>query len=112
MPFSAGPSGWFGAGYTASSNAIHLTTNDAGGTKALTLLTDAEAHASTGDVRKVNLAICEKLYQDYNGKAAADRPAKMIFARSDQVNSQTGVVTRTYSFQFKLSAPAVEVADE
>lgn len=112
MSFSAAPSGWLGAGYTASSNAIHLTTNDSGGTKALTLLTDAEAHASTGDIRKVILALAEALFQSYNAKAAADRPAKMTLGRVDQTNSATGVVTRTYSFQFKLSPPAVEVADE
>lgn len=112
MAFDDAPSGWLGAGYTASANAIHLQTNDAGSNKTLPMLTDAEAHATTGDIRKIYLAVCEAIYQSYNDKAVADRPAMMSLYRSDAVNSETGIITRTYNFQFKLADPAVEVSDE
>lgn len=75
-------------------------------------LTAAEADGTTGDIRKIAFALAEKLYQAYNGTAAADRPTKMTITRASSVNDTTGDVTRTYTFRFTLVNTATEVKAE
>ena len=83
--------------------------------KALGLLqevTDAEAHATTGDWRKVAFGICEAMYQKQINTPSADRPTKVSFTRSSSTNEITGVVTKFYGFSFSTATLGFEVADE
>lgn len=106
------PGEWFGAGYKAADNAITLNTNDAATNKTLTELTDVEAHATTGDARKVIYAIAEAIYAKFNSLAAADKPTAMQVYRSTSTNDITGEITRTYTMVFKVEAVGMDVAPE
>lgn len=75
-------------------------------------LTAAEADSVTGDIRKVVYAICEKLWSRWNALALADRPTKMTLAKSSSVDAGTGVITNVYTFTFKNSITAQDVAAE
>lgn len=75
-------------------------------------LTDAEANASTGDVRKVFYALCEMMWQAYNNTASADRPAKMRIFRSTSSNDAAGSETRSYTISFDVASTGTEVASE
>jgi predicted 3-demethylubiquinone-9 3-methyltransferase (glyoxalase superfamily) len=112
MAFDAKPSTWLGAGYSVASNAITMNTNDAAENKTLTELTDAEAHATTGDIRKVIFALQEKLFAAYNATATADRPTKMTIQKSTSVNTATGVVTNVYTTVIYTGVLTQEVAAE
>lgn len=71
----------------------------------------SEAAATTGDIRKVILALVDKFYDIYNGTAAADKPNKMQIYRSTSVNDVAGTTTRTYTFSFTVDG-SFEVAAE
>ena len=74
----------------------------------------AEADATTGDIRKVMLALAEQMYQAYIALATADQPTKMVITRSTSVNDLTDVITRTYAFAFQAEASVggIEVVAE
>ena len=112
MAFDAKPSTWLGAGYSLAANAITMNTATAGSDVTLPELTDAEANATTGDVRDVFFALAEAMYQAYNDTASADRPTKMRLYRSNTTNETTGIVTRSYTLQFDLAIGAIDVDDE
>ena len=112
MAFDPSPTAWLGAGYSLASSEIKLKTVTAGSNITLPEVTDTEANASTGDIRKVAFGIDEALYQAFNSKAVADRPAKMTRTRSDTVNSSTGVITRRYTSTYYISPGSVEVVSE
>jgi len=73
-----------------------------------------EADGTTGDIRKVMLAVLEELYQHQLSLAAADRPVNMVITRSTSVNDTTGEITRNYVFTFKTESAVggIEVSDE
>ena len=102
-----------------AANGTAIVSTDAGtGThtlKALGVLqevTNAEAHATTGDWRKVAFGICEAMYQKQINTPTADRPTKVSFTRSSSTNEITGVVTKFYGFSFSTATLGFEVADE
>jgi hypothetical protein len=105
------PATWLGAGYSAAANAITMNTNDAGSNKTLVELTDVEAHATTGDIRKVLFAICEAAYAAWIARAA-DPTEKMLIYRSSSINETTGKITRTYQLVFETDIVSQEVSDE
>ena len=74
-------------------------------------LSAEEAAATTGDIRKVILALVDKFYAIYNGTATADKPVKMQVYRSTAVNDVAGTSTRTYTFTFTVDG-SYEVAAE
>lgn len=76
------------------------------------LLTAEEADGTTGDIRKVTFALVEQLYSVYVGIAAADRPTKMTIAKASSVNTETGVVTNSYTFRFFTEIVDQEVVAE
>jgi hypothetical protein len=102
----------------AANGTAIVSTNTGTGThtiKALGVLqevTDAEAHATTGDWRKVAFGICEAMYQKQINTPTADRPTKVSFTRSSSTNETTGVVTKFYGFSFSTAPLGFEVADE
>lgn len=115
MAFSATPSGWLGAGYSVSGSGTTAAVNFgiSGNTnEALPEITTAEANASTGDIRKIYYGLAEKMYQSYIAKATADLPNRMSFSKSSSVNSTTGLITTSYTFQFILAATGLDVTTE
>ena len=78
-------------------------------------LSAAEANTTTGDSRKILLALCEKFYQWYIALVAlTTQPLEVTITRSTMVNDTTGDITRIYSFQFTAVAAVggIEVKDE
>jgi len=75
-------------------------------------LTAAEADAATGDIRKIWFAILEKLWNEWNDRAAGDRPGKWTQTKSMSVNTTTGVVTTTYVSTIYTGVLTQEVVDE
>ena len=74
-------------------------------------LTDAEAHATTGDARKVLRALIDQAYAWYNAIPAASQPDNTVVSRSGLVGTGD-TVDRTWSVKATLDATALEVADE
>jgi len=75
-------------------------------------LTEAEADGTTGDIRKIWFAILEKLWNEWNDRAAGDRPGKWTQTKSMSVNTTTGVVTTTYVSTIYTGVLTQEVVDE
>lgn len=113
MAFTQTPTTWLGAGYSASSvnNTITLTTGTASTNVTFPELTNTEANASSGDIRKIMLAVVEKFYDKFNTTVLADRPAKMSISRVI-IAGQDNTNTATYQFSFTLSPSVLEVANE
>lgn len=77
-----------------------------------TELTSAEAHTTTGDIRKIIYAYCVQLYTLVQSLPAADRPTKWLLTKQSSTNDSTGVVTVTYTHQFLTTVGTQEVDDE
>lgn len=75
-------------------------------------MTAAEIDSVTGDIRKMLYAICEKAWSVWNALLTADRPNKMTITKSSSVDATTGIVTNVYTFTFKNSITAQDVAVE
>jgi hypothetical protein len=104
MAYDPAPSTHFGAGYSASGNAIYFGTNDAVDVenRTLTTLTNAEAHATSGDFREVIRALLYKFAADWDATAVADRPAKMTLSKSLGFNSTNETVVESYVLSFEV----------
>lgn len=105
------PAAWLGSGYTATPGKIELSTS-----ALLKEITDAEADGKSGDFRKVLSSIIEGLYSKFATKYGAlhepDRPTRIAFNRSINVDQITGNITRNYNIRFELQADAVSVLSE
>ena len=75
-------------------------------------LTAAEADGTDGDIRKILFAILTKIYAVWAALTLANRPGKMRITRTDDMDEETGEMTRTFTFRFHLSGTAQDVADE
>jgi hypothetical protein len=102
MAFDAKPSTWLGSGYSVASNAAVFNTSSHG-TPCLTQLTDAQANATTGDIRIVARALLFKLAAAWDATAVANRPGKMRIRKTSGLNSVTGTVTETYNIEFDVA---------
>lgn len=111
MAFDPAPSTWLGAGYTLASHVAGFNTNDASSNKLLTQLTDAQANATTGDIRTVAMALSEALFQAWLAQSTPDRPAKMTLAKSTTGGSD-GTSIYTYTFRFYVDPVAFTPASE
>lgn len=76
------------------------------------LLTATEADGATGDIRKIALALVDKLYESYTGTAISDRPGKMTITRTPSFSATTDQTTITYSFSFVTESTAYDVVAE
>lgn len=92
-----------GATVTADSIVIPLT--------ALYGLTAGDAHASTGDARKIAWKINERIYQSLAALDAANLPTKMSVTRQPSVDN-AGVITYSYYCTFRLEATGLDVLAE
>jgi hypothetical protein len=105
MAFSPVPTDWI-SGW--SEDATNITVPIA----SFPELTAAEADGASGDIRKIAFALLEKLFQAWNGKAAADRPGKWTMSKSASVNTSTGITTVQYVVTFQIATTAQDVAAE
>jgi len=104
MAVSIVPSDWLGAGYSASSGSHNITfqTSDAASNKTLPQLTDAKAHATTGDARDILFAIVHAFYEKWIALGAAGQTTNMRLSRSISGDS-SGNITLGFGQQFTLS---------
>ncbi len=101
MAFSPVPTTWLGAGYSLGTNqAIFNTANH--GTPCLSELTTTDANATTGNIRSIAFAFCDKLYKTWVAVAAADRPTRMTISRSTSEDA-SGNIVKDFTFRFYLS---------
>jgi len=75
-------------------------------------LTDTEAHATTGDWRKIVFALMELLYLKWTGLATADRPGKIKITRRQTINNTSGNITYYYTVSITTTPSGIEVASE
>lgn len=78
----------------------------------LSELTAAEAHATTGDIRKVAFAMTKKLADVFEATAAADRPTQMVIGRYASSNQPGTEVTHVIQFTFVNTVATQDVKDE
>jgi len=102
---------------TNNGNAV-VSTNTGTGTHTIKVLgilqevTNVEAHATTGDWRKITYGIMEMLYQRWLNTDTANRSAQMSISRSSTTNDVTGAVTRSYTVRVTTIPSGMEVIDE
>lgn len=98
------PSAMFGATcYSTNSSADTITFSYASGL--MPEVTDAKAHATTGDARAVLYALLERVADWWYAADSADRPAKMSLSRGASL-VDTGTETyinRTYTITFRVA---------
>lgn len=83
------------SGYSADATAITIPL------AALPGLTQAEAHATTGDAREVLRIILEKYVAAIEGMSANNRPAFMQMSRGNLIGLTPSLVRRSYSVTFE-----------
>jgi len=94
MAYSKVPTDWL-ASYTSDDTTLTVPR------ATFPELTAAEANTTTGYIVDISHAIVDKLAQEYIDKTAAgNAPTKMTITRGTSTNDTTGVVTKTYQFQF------------
>lgn len=105
MAFNKAPSNWITGWTVVDGNiVIPLAT--------FPQLTEAEAHASTGDIRKIMFAFLRYWKGKWTGTAAADRPAMLASTFSATTDSATDIKTEGYNFSLKSVATVEEILDE
>ena len=105
MAQNLSPSHWLPS-YSADSSAITIPLASLPG------LSAAEAHATTGDIRKVARALMAALYGAWMGEETDDRPSRMRLSRSTSVDDLSDTTTRTYVSEFEVETEGEDVADE
>jgi hypothetical protein len=110
MSFAATPTLLF-PGATNGTNTLSLTTATAAGAKSLPELTDAEAHVTTGDWRKIVFALMERLFLYYDSLALADKPTKVAITRTGTLQSN-GTINYQYIVTINAAATGTEVQAE
>ena len=105
MAFDKTPSTWLGAGYDGdgTNHLIKLNTNTASSNKTLELIEDSDAHETTGDIRKIALAISEAFWQAWLAQGS-NLPSQFRLTKTSQT-SRTGDLVYTYHFQFTVVPP-------
>ena len=101
MAFDPAPSTWLGAGYSLGTNQAIFNTSTHG-TPCLASCSSTNANATTGDIRTIVFAFCNKIYKSWVATASADRPARMTVTRNSSEDSG-GHLVRDFSFRFYLS---------
>jgi hypothetical protein len=105
MAFDPAPTAWL-ANYSSNGTAISLPI------ATFPALTSAEANTTTGDIRKILYAFCDKLTAAWNASSTADRPSKWTLTSTAVIDAATGQITRTYTFRFLTAASGEEVVNE
>ena len=127
-----------GYSFSTSDHLVKLgTQNNSGPYKVIPELTDAEADATTGDIRKIFWGLCKMMYQSSNFVPSTSYPCgdpatprAEYSASSTDPNRKTGGMTtssftnsdgsssidqpayQTFTFTFKVVPTSVDVAPE
>lgn len=109
MPFNKAPTQLFPNATNGTNTLVLNTSNHA--SPSLAELTNAEAHITTGDLRKIAYALAEQAYVWHNALAPADRPVAMSVAKASRMILGTNQQRVTYTLQFTVNTSA-DVADE
>ncbi len=92
---------------------ISSTDPDAHGATGLANLNLEEAHATTGDARKVIYELMDTIYSYYNGIASGSEPGKLTVTKSSLIDTTTANQSnRTYTVTVTLDTGTIEVASE
>lgn len=75
-------------------------------------LTAEELDSVDGDVRKFLYAFMEKTWAEYTSLTTATKPTKMTITKTSSVNTSLGIITNTYTLQFKNVISSQDVAPE
>lgn len=75
-------------------------------------LTAAEAHTTTGDIRKLLYHLEEFLNSQWVAEGAAGQPAQMTLQKGQSLNPSNGQIVATYSRTFVLAAASIDVTAE
>jgi len=109
MAFNKAPTTIF-PGYTSDGTNITIPI------AALSGLTVAEAHTTTGDWRSILLSLCHTTYTYYYGLATADRPTAFVTRPPVQIPISSGTfegdIKITYSFDFYSTLCPPDVVNE
>lgn len=105
MAFDKTPTAWI-PGYT--SDGTDITAPIA----SFSELDASEADPATGDIRKINFATLEHMWQEWNSRDSADLPAKWKMTKSASVNTSTGITTYQYNVTVQVETSGQEVVDE
>ena len=106
MAYSAVPTVLFGDNYAFTTPDITISVTDNAS------VSDAEAHASTGNYRNIMYGLLEDMYTRFNALITADRPTKMTFTRATSVNDSTQTGTVAFTVRFTTDDLNGEVSDE
>lgn len=101
MAFSPVPTTWLGAGYSLGTNQAIFNTA-AHATPCLAELTNADGNATTGNIRSIAFAFCDKMYKSWVATAAADRPVRMTISRATSEDA-SGNIVKDFTFRFYLT---------
>ena len=83
------------------------------GSTGLANLTVAEAHATTGDARKVIYELADTIFSYYDGIASGSEPGKLTITKSSLIDTTTtDQSNRTYTVTVTLDTGTIEVASE
>ncbi|MBM3120335.1 MAG: hypothetical protein FJ006_12480 [Chloroflexi bacterium] len=106
MSFTDTPSVLFGANYAFSAPNISISNVDNPS------VSNAEAHATTGDLRKIAYGLLNDMYGRWNALDSANKPVRMTFTRTTATNDTAQTATVTFTLRFTTGDLAGEVADE
>lgn len=102
MAFDDAPSAWI-ASWSEDGTNITIPLASLG-------ISAADADGTTGDIRKVVLAILATLYTEWASLAAADRPSKMTISQS--TNAAGTATNRRYTVTFTQDTSSFTIAAE
>lgn len=101
MAFNPAPSAWLGAGYSLGTNQVVFNTA-AHGTPCLAELSNADGNATTGNIRSIAFAICEKMFKSWALTAVDSRPTRMTISRNTSEDA-SGNLVKDFTFRFYVS---------
>lgn len=70
------------------------------------MLTSAEADGTTGDIRKIWLALCDHMQNSQDALAVTSRPTKMALTKTQTVDAAAGTITTVYTSTFVTKVAA------
>lgn len=105
MAFNDTPTAWL-PGYTSNGTTISIPI------ATFPELTVDEAHATTGDIRRILFAIADKMFKTYNALPESDRPARVEMFKSASIDVNTNVLTNSYTQTYECNIAGQEVLDE
>lgn len=109
--YNGAPSNWM-TGYSLASSQAKFNTNSAGSDQLLTKLTDAQANATTGDVRDIYRALCYMMYESWVDQSSANRPVKMRLTKTVIALPDNTTLRETYTLVFDVTSDPQAVVDE